>query len=122
MTDQRIAFIEARDGIEAAKVWALDTARTYRITVLRRHARWRKPGQTAATHLMYRIPMIRCYLEMKAYALAPTWQRPCPWCKRDHPERAPNMVTVKAEKSDGACARCIAAMRDAIYAKKKEMA
>lgn len=56
--DQRISFLIARDGRESAKAWALDAARGYRKVLLKRQ-----------THLMYRTPMIRAYLELKRFAL-----------------------------------------------------
>ena len=58
----RIAFLVARDGRPAAKAWALDTARTYRLVVLGR----RRPK---ATHTLYRRQLVQSYLELKRFAL-----------------------------------------------------
>lgn len=66
----RIAFLCERDGVEAARLWCLETARTYRLVVLRRHARWRKPGQDKMTHTLYRRRLIESYLALKRFALA----------------------------------------------------
>jgi len=65
----RIRFLIERDGEASARAWALDTARTYRRVVLRRHPRWRKPGETHATHTLYRRGLIQSYVALKAFAL-----------------------------------------------------
>lgn len=54
----RLAFLIARDGIEAARRWALETARRYRRVVVL--------GQT---HTMYRRALIQRYLELKRFGL-----------------------------------------------------
>jgi hypothetical protein len=54
--DDRLAFLEKRDGPERARAWALDAARTYRRAVL-------------SQRTLYRLPMIRAYLDLKRYAL-----------------------------------------------------
>jgi len=61
----RFEFLRARDGLTAALAFERQNViATYRLVVLRRHGRWRKPGQMP-THTLYRRQMIRAYCEAK---------------------------------------------------------
>lgn len=59
----RLDFLVKREGLEAARKWALDAARTYRRVVL--DMRGPKPKYT-----MYRTAYAREYLKLKRFALS----------------------------------------------------
>lgn len=63
----RIAFVESRDGKEAARAWALRICRVYRASVLLNGRNGRK-FHFASTPT-YKRPFIESYLALKRYAL-----------------------------------------------------
>lgn len=82
---ERISFLIARDGVEAAAQWALATARSYRKVVV-----------IGKTHTMYRRSLIESSLELKRFGLA---TRPggyasyCRWAAREFPMYADSFAS-----------------------------
>ncbi len=62
---QRLAFIEQRDGLQAAKAWAKRTMRIYRTAVLKNGKDGSDPHYASGKN--YRRKFIESYLHLKRY-------------------------------------------------------